>query len=420
MTTILLIVSIFAWTYSSNCTTSITFIKAFLLLLAVSIIVTVLGEFKKSINHSTYRCLCIVLVLLSFGTSIQCRTGNESHISGFFTDIIIMIIVFITTFLLVRYTSIYRIKYLAYFFIIALPFSLLFALTKEPSSGAYTISFFGLQIVGIILIGFPFVISYYMSKCHDNLRYLAQLPTSLVRLLIYTVFLFLCSALCNEFSIIFIIGIITIILFWTNCPSIRLRILFIGTIIIGALLSIRNVYHLRERVAVLLNLPSLVSSEDYSQVGGSTFYLYKTFHSTGFWGNGIGSLSTSIIPTLRNDHVLFTLEYDYSLIIAVFIVILGMLLAKEMLIRFDRKSTGKFDYYFCLSTGLIMITMILLNTTSNLGSFITTGIGFPFISDGGTINLALTIHLAVHCAISERNKKDKEETYAFKNTQEWR
>ena len=64
-----------------------------------------------------------------------------------------------------------------------------------------------------------------------------------------------------------------------------------------------------------------------------------------------------------------------------------------------------YDQYLNLTCGLIVGFIILVDTASCFGSFITAGIGFPWISDGAAVNIMLTVLMAVHCGLSGKKVK---------------
>ena len=117
----------------------------------------------------------------------------------------------------------------------------------------------------------------------------------------------------------------------------------------------------------------------------------------GWWGKGIGNLSKRIYPTLNTDHVLILLLNDYSILLFALVLILGVLFVRWMLISPVRVSA--YDRYLNLTCGLIFSVIVLIDISSNIGSFITAGIGFPWISDGSAVNIMLAELTAIHCGL---------------------
>ena len=125
---------------------------------------------------------------------------------------------------------------------------------------------------------------------------------------------------------------------------------------------------------------------------------------TGFWGNGIGSLPVSIYPTLNTDHALVSLILEYSLIFAVIVVLCGGLYVKVMME--ECFADDMYDYILNLSCALIVGAIVLIHIGSNLGSSITAGIGFPYVSEGSAVNIMLLILTAIHCGVYERGREN--------------
>lgn len=113
-------------------------------------------------------------------------------------------------------------------------------------------------------------------------------------------------------------------------------------------------------------------------------------------------MPVSIYLTLNTDHVFVALVLEYSIIFAAGILICGALLVRSMLAGY--RTENLYDYILNLSCALIMGAMILIHIGSNLGSSITAGIGFPFVSDGISVNSMVTVLVVIHCAVYERGR----------------
>ena len=69
-------------------------------------------------------------------------------------------------------------------------------------------------------------------------------------------------------------------------------------------------------------------------------------------------------------------------------------------------AVNSIDYILNMSCALIVGAIVLIHIGSNLGSSITAGIGFPYVSEGRAVNIMLSILTAIHCAVYERGREN--------------
>lgn len=101
---------------------------------------------------------------------------------------------------------------------------------------------------------------------------------------------------------------------------------------------------------------------------------------------------------------------DYGLFMAIFMIVLGAVFVRWMLI--EGENMNAYDKYLNLSSALIVGCVILIHIASNLASFITAGLGYPWCSDGTSANVMFTILMAVHCGIvGRRGRNELQERY---------
>ena len=93
-----------------------------------------------------------------------------------------------------------------------------------------------------------------------------------------------------------------------------------------------------------------------------------------------------------------------SLIFAVIVVSCGGLYVKVMME--ECFADNMYDYILNLSCALIVGAIVLIHIGSNLGSSITAGIGFPYVSEGSAVNIMLSILTAIHCGVYERGREN--------------
>lgn len=346
----------------------------------------------------------IALVLANLGASVAFRMGIES-VQGYLQDFIYMVGIFLVVYLVVRYTKLYRIKVLNVLCIIALPVILYYtALRSETVNGAH-LYFFGIMTLGIILAGYPFAVATFMASPEKYYRNgnVRNLSLNMMGFLVYTFILFGGCALCNEYGLLLVMAMTATIIFFIRCHNWITKVLYSIACLAGALLVCVAVSHVRDRVTIWLNLKAAVNNEALAAKAETALYLFRNFNRMGFYGNGIGNLPESIYRTLNSDHVLVTLMNDYGILIALFVVVLGVIFVRWMLI--EGKNMNVYDKYLNLSSALIVGFVILIHVASNLASFITAGLGYPWCSDGTSANAMFTLLMAVHCGILGRRGK---------------
>ena len=81
-------------------------------------------------------------------------------------------------------------------------------------------------------------------------------------------------------------------------------------------------------------------------------------------------------------------------------VMIGIILVRWMFV--EPRAACLYDRFLNLACALVVCFIILIDLASNLGSFITAGIGFPWVSDGGSVNIMLTTLVAIHCGLIEK------------------
>ena len=150
------------WTYQSVGKYGVlahgTYIVLVSILLITGIAVGLVWRKKKVIRDGVF----IALILINIGCSLAYRTNTDA-LYGYFTDTGFMISIFFLVYVVVRYTRIYQNKLLNLIGMMALPVILISTrFVSEPVNGAY-IYFFGIQIFGLTLMGYPFVVAEFMS-----------------------------------------------------------------------------------------------------------------------------------------------------------------------------------------------------------------------------------------------------------------
>ncbi len=373
------------------------------ILLAVFLLMVRFMVRKKSV----FCGVCIMAVFMNLGLSIAYRAYSFPNVAvlevlkqdSYTRDLILMLSAFMLVFLVIRCTELYKIRIFNLMLLAGLPIIVFGArVLGKPVNGSY-LYFAGVMIFGLVLMGFPFVAAYFLAQPEDRYRAgkVGNLSWNLMGLLLYTFILYFGCAVCNEFGLLLMLGATTTVLFFVRCKNLLTKVFYVLGCVLGAVLAATKADHIWARVQIWLDPAAAFEKSDIAVQAESVLYLFRHFNSIGWWGNGIGNLSKGYYPTLNTDHVLITLTYDYSILLAMLVIVLAVVLVGWML----KMPAGlpAYERYLIIGCGLIMAFMVLINVGSTLGSFITAGIGFPWISDGSGINIMLTTLAAIRCGV---------------------
>ena len=397
------------WTLSSGLTTGAGtkgyYLLTILVLAGIGILFTFLWRKQKNL----YTCCLVVLVLNHVGASLAYRMNQADskilYSKQFFKDFLAMCVIFLAVYLCVRYTKLYRLRIINLLILAGIPVvQILTRAIGEKNGGAY-ITLFGILVFGPILAAYPFAAAYFVSKPEEG--YLngsvRSMPFHLSAFLLYNFILYALCAICNEFGLLLVMGITSTLLFFLRCRNLKTKAIYTAVCAGGALLACVFTGHIRDRVIIWLNLSNIVPGHKLEGQAESILYLYRNLPRSGFWGSGLATVPVSIYPKLNTDHAFVALILEYSIIFAAGVLICGALLVRSMLA--GCQTDDMYDYILNLSCALILGSMILIHIGSCLGSIITAGIGFPYVSDGICVNAMVTVLVAIHCAIYERGRK---------------
>lgn len=392
------------WTYVSQPEQPIELLLAYAAYIGLTL---VLGGLAWQVWYRPGKASCgimIALTLSNVGASIAYRMGTEA-MTEFLLDLMLMLLIFLVVYSVIRFTKLYSLRFLNLICMAALPLVLIGArMTGTETNGSY-LYFCGIMIFGIVLAGYPFVVAYFMKMPQNRYRGgdVSNLSWNLMGLLMYTFVLFGGCVICNEFGLLLILGLTSTIIFFIRCKNLVTKCAYSMVCIAGAGLACIKISHINDRIQIWLNLENVGNNKALAAKAESVLYLFRHFKRMGWWGNGLGNLPRSYYPTLNSDHVLVTLINDYSIFFAMLVLSLGILYVKWMLTEVPRQNV--YDRYLGLASGLIVGFMLLIDVASALGSSITAGIGFIWVSAGSAVNMMLTVLLAVHAGVMERQEK---------------
>ena len=394
-------ISLFLWTTSPIKFESDVPYKGYLIgiLLLEAATLCIYVCFKE--NRQIINGVMVAIVFQNIGMSVnyRCVDMAKNVNNNYLVDFILMVIVFVVTYMLVRYTKLYKFKFFNFLILAGMVIAVFGARLSSRMVGGSYLYFAGFMIFGLVLMGFPFVAAWFMSV--EENRYFAgkvgNISWNLLGFLLCTFIIYIGCVLCNEFGLLLVLGVTTTILFLVRCKDLKSKILYTAFCTVGTVVAITKTSHLWSRVQIWLNPVKAFDNPNLKGQAESVLYLFRNLAGMGWWGKGIGNLSKRIYPTLNTDHVLILLLNDYSILLFALVLILGVLFVRWMLISAVRVSA--YDRYLNLTCGLIFSVIVLIDISSNIGSFITAGIGFPWISDGSAVNIMLAELTAIHCGL---------------------
>ena len=314
-------------------------------------------------------------------------------------EVVMVIGVFVLVSLLICHTKIYRIRALNVLLAVVLPMAMVAArLTGKKVGGSY-LTIFGVMLFGLVLAGFPFVTANLLTM--DENRYVGsdvkKMPWNLALLLLYEGVLFLGCAIVNEYGLLLVIGITGSLLFWLRCKSLWTKVCYSVTCMASALFIALKVGHISQRFEIMMDPVHTLNKKAAETV----LYLFRNLPRVGFWGNSIGDLPRAIYRQLDTDHVTVLLMNDYSVVLALLVIILMMLFGRWMF----KLEPGlcSYDRYLNLTAAIVFSTVVVMHVASNLGSFITAGVGMPFISRG-SVNVMYGVLAGIHAGLLGKEK----------------
>ena len=350
-----------------------------------------------------------VLVLANTGASLAYRMQSYlkvNHSQEVFWDFLFSTIIFIVVWFVARYLEkIYRWKWLNLLYLVLLPLVFLVARLGKPVGGSY-LTVHGVLVFGIVLAIYPFAAAFLLTR--KNKKHLfgtvRSMSFPLFCFLLFTFLLYCGCILINEFGILLILGCTSTALFYISSKNLRTKLLYTGLGAGGAILAASCISHIHKRVFIWLHLSEITPSHELAGEAESVLYLFRNFHRTGIWGDGLGSVPLGIYPTLNTDHAMVAILLEYSAVFFLELVLTGWVVFKGMNAAYQ--ATTRYDYLLNFSCALIFGAILLIDLGSILGSSITAGIGYPFVSEGGSVNMMLAVLLGVHAGVYGRGKEN--------------
>lgn len=388
------------------------YIAAVILINAATILVC-----KKDPRGKVRQGLLLIAVFLNIGMSVYCQTDSEYTFKGnatlwdvfresYLFEIIMMFLAFSVAFVIVRYTSFYRTRTVAYLAMAATVICV-YGAGMFGSSGGSNLKFFGVMVFAEVLLCYLFGGSWLCSISEN--RYLGGNPGMVsyncVALLLWTFLLYFGSGILNnEFGLLAVLGLGTTILFFIKCRNAAAKLLYSAASAGGALLAATHVRHISDRVQIFLDPAAAYKNPVLKEQAESLLYLFRHWNEVGYWGNEPGHLSAAYYPTRTSDHLLVLLWDNFGVFFLLGVITGGLLLVRWMLT--EPEGLSLYDKYLNLCCGVLTGIIMLLNVISC--TTITIGVPFPFSSKGASINVFLLMpFVGIHAGLVYKAKGDE-------------
>lgn len=352
---------------------------------------------RKKLNR---RALVAVAVLINCGMAVNYKSLDASEKISFgdmyISDLIPMIIGGVTTYVVVRYTNIYKNRLLNIAGMILLPLLPFIArLTGREIYGSYL--YIGpFMVFAVVIFIYVFIAGYFMSQSEKSFFQgnVNRLSWEMLVFLGYNMLLFMGCVVINEFGLLFILAITASLLFFIRSKDTAAKLVYTGICVAAAGIAAACVPHIRTRIKIWLD--PAANAKGIEEQAESVLYLFRHIKQIGWWGQS-ASLSYAIYPTRTTDHVLIYILNDYSILLALAVVLICIALVRYMFIL--PKQAVACDRYLSFACGLVVCLIVGINVASELGSFMTSGIGLPFVSEGSSTNMMLIMLVAIHAAL---------------------
>jgi rod shape determining protein RodA len=126
--------------------------------------------------------------------------------------------------------------------------------------------------------------------------------------------------------------------------------------------------------------------------------------SAGFFGKGFGGgtqVQLGFLPAAQTDFVFASFVEEWGIIGGIFLISVFVFLVYRVL-SLGIKSEGNFSRLMALGTATMLIIHFIINMGSTLGLLPVIGIGFPFVSYGGSNLLTISALIGIIQGVAEK------------------
>lgn len=357
--------------------------------------------------------MLIVSMLLHIGLSVnyQCAKSTEDVVT-FLTvvknsclpGLMMMFFAFFLVFTVVRFMTVHRSAALNRLAILAVPVCVFGAKFFRSVNGS-NLTFCGFMVFAVVLMLYPFATAYCCSLNDDH--YVGGKPTKIsynsLAFLFWNFLIYAGCVLDNEFGLLLVVALTSSVLFFLRSKDLLAKVVYTVASLAGALVAAQTVRHISNRLQIFLDPVAANSDPSLKEQAGSMLYLFRHLQEIGWYGNGIGHLSSNYFPTRKTDHLLVLAFDNFGGLIVLGIIIVGVILIRWMLT--EPAGLSAYDRWLNKICALLVGLIMLLNVMSC--TIITIGVPFPFSSNGNSINIGLMLLIAIHSALVGKDEKEE-------------
>lgn len=275
----------------------------------------------------------------------------------------------------------------------------------NPVNGSY-IKVFGVQYFGIVLVAYSLlVLGLEKSKNKKTLfNTVYSLDENTTIVLVYTVIIFLCCMLCNEYGLGLIIGLCSTVIFFIKSNSKIEKIIFSTITLSGTIFCLTKIGHIAKRFSYLFGMEK--SIREYESIIPS--FLFRNFYNSGWFGKGF-FIDIETYKALPTDYPFVPIVIQQGMIYAMLVIVIFCVFFKTYFSITDRVESDS-NRTFVFVSGTQIALLFLMNFSSSISSFICAGVPMPFVSQATAIQVCIVALLAITCAINreDANKLCKE------------
>ena len=176
-----------------------------------------------------------------------------------------------------------------------------------------------------------------------------------------------------------------------------LTLAVMAIVIVVALLFVKSAFssgssYRTNRLKVFLN----PFSEDLSAAADQVINSYIAFGNGGFFGRGLGNSIQKLgyLPEAHTDFILAIIAEELGLLGVLFVIGLLTTLICRVIIA-GTKSRNTFSAMYCIGFASLLVVQSVVNIGGVTASIPMTGVPLPFVSNGGSSMLILSIGLGI-------------------------
>lgn len=300
-------------------------------------------------------------------------------------------------------TGLYRKRLIGLLCFLGIPLALILTriLGKEVNGSYLSIYKESVITLGCLMLMAPIAAGYCLSRDVEltnrkrpwkklgegSLKRVDALPLNHYLLLgLILIVAFLAGVINNEYGTVIVISGMNAIMFLLYGRNMQSKIRFSLAGLAGIIAVLGTSVKVRNRLLIFINIQKAMEQIPWD--AAPVLYLQENIHHIGLYGAGNGALEQDIIQNVTTDYAIAGILYGNGLIFTILAITLIVLLIKNV---WNSNVSTKYERIVVDSIGLILFIMTLFAVSGVLGSFLLSGIGVPFLSQGKSTNMAMYV-----------------------------